>query len=309
MNNLYFLEGDSYKLLEKNVLEILKENSFNQEELVIYDMDEELLDKAILYLDTYGLFNEKKAVWLKNATFLTANKSEIEQNIELLSKYINNPNLDNILIISCTKADSKKNIVKLIKKNMKCLDISLDLNKFIKEKTSGYKISPNTINYLIDILGSDFERINNELDKLMSLTYSKKEITNSDIDKIVIKKIDNNIFDLIDAIMNKNKEKSLLIYNNMVNYGEDVFKIMIALANQIRLIYQVKVLKNLSNEEIYNILKLKNIKQVVAIRYKIDKYKESELLNYLHKLSLMDEELKMGKCIDKIAFPIFIASL
>ena len=65
----------------------------------------------------------------------------------------------------------------------------------------------------------------------------------------------------------------------MINYGEDVFRIFIALANQIRLIYQVKVLRNYSNEEIASLLNLKNPKQVMAIRYKIDKYKESSLLS------------------------------
>ena len=58
-----------------------------------------------------------------------------------------------------------------------------------------------------------------------------------------------------------------------------------------------------------SILKLKNPKQVMALRYKIDKYKEKDLLDYLYKLATMDEELKTGKSIDKIVFPIFIANL
>jgi DNA polymerase III delta subunit len=95
----------------------------------------------------------------------------------------------------------------------------------------------------------------------------------------------------------------------MINYGEDIFKIFVSLSNQIRLIYQVKSLKNLTNEEIADKLKLKNVKQVVALRYKIDKYTSSELISYLHKLSIMDEELKLGKSIDTIVFPTFIASL
>ena len=56
-------------------------------------------------------------------------------------------------------------------------------------------------------------------------------------------------------------------------------------------------------------INLRNPKQVMALRYKIDKYTSSELLEYLHKLAIMDEELKTGKSIDKIVFPTFIASL
>ncbi len=309
MNNLYFLEGESHKLLELKVKEILDNNHVPDSELITYDMDEVNVSDAILDLDTYGFFNERKVVYCKNATFLTTSKCEIEHNIDVLTKYLNNPNPNNILIISCTKGDSKKNVVKLLKKTCQCINMDIDLTKFVKEKFSGYKINMATINYLLENTGTDLDRINNEIDKLLELKFDEKEITNKDIDLIVIKKIDNNIFNLIDAIITKNKEKSLSIYNNMVNYGEDVFRIFIALANQIRLIYQVKILRNLSNEEIADKLKLKNPKQVMAIRYKIDKYKESELLSYLHKLAIMDEELKTGKCIDEIVFPVFIASL
>ena len=143
----------------------------------------------------------------------------------------------------------------------------------------------------------------------MALKNETGEITKNDIDLVVIKKIDNNIFELIDAIISKNKNKSLEIYQNMINYGEDVFKIFVSLANQIRLIYQVKILKDLDNDSICEKLNLKNPKQVMALRYKITKYTSRELLDYLHKLSIMDEELKTGKSIDKIVFPVFIASL
>ena len=222
---------------------------------------------------------------------------------------MNNPNSNNILIISCSNADSKKNIVKLLKEKAICEEININLSNYVKEKCLGYKISSNTIEYLINSVGNDIDRLTNELDKLLDLKNDEKEITNSDIDLIVIKKIDNNIFDLIDAIISKNKEKALKIYQNMTNYGEDIFKILIYLSNQIRLIYQVKVLRNLSDTEIKDILNIKNVKQITALRYKIDKYKESELLDYLHQLSIMDEELKLGKSIDNIVFPIFIASL
>lgn len=309
MNNLYFIETDKHELLDIKVNEILKENNLTRDNLIIYDMEEVNISDAIIDLDTYSLFNERKVVLCKNAIFLSSGKTEINHNIELLEKYLNNPNPDNILIIGTNKADGKKNIVKLIKDKCKIIEVTIDLVNYIKEYTKGYKIDDEVIRYLIINTTEDISHITNELDKLMALKDKEKEITKKDIDLIVIKKIDSNIFDLIDAIISKNKDKSLRIYNEMINYGEDIFKIFISLSNQIRLIYQVKQLKDLSNEEIADTLKLKNVKQVAALRYKIDKYTSNELVNYLHKLSIMDEELKLGKSIDIIVFPTFIASL
>ena len=309
MDNLFFIETDNFEIIDMKVKDILKEHYLTSINLIYYDLEETNIRDAIIDLDTYSLFNERKVVLCKNATFLSSGKSEIDHNIEMLQKYVENPNPNNILILSVDKSDGKKNIVKLVKEKFKIIDTSIDPFKYIKEYTKGYQIGDEVIHYLVMNTTFDISHITNELDKLMALKDAEKVITKSDIDLIVIKRIDSNIFDLIDAIISKNKEKSLRIYENMTNYGEDIFKIFISLSNQIRLIYQVKVLKNLSNDEIVSKLKLKNIKQVVALRYKIDKYTSNELLDYLHRLSIMDEELKLGKSIDKIVFPTFIASL
>ena len=309
MNNLYFIETEYLDILNKKVDSILKDNKLTRDNLIIYDMESTNITDAIIDLDTYSLFGEKKVVLCKNSCFLTTNKGEIEHNIEYLEKYLNNPNPDNILILSCNKSDGKKNIVKLVKEKCTIINTEVNVKDYVKEKCKGYKIDSSTIDYLLLNTLTDINNISSELDKLLAFKCTEKEITKKDIDLVVIKKIDNNIFELIDAIISKNKKKSLEIYQNMINYGEDVFKIFISLSNQIRLMYQVKVLKNLSNDEIASILNLKNPKQVMAIRYKIDKYTSSELLDYLHKLSIMDEELKVGKVIDTIVFPVFIASL
>ena len=309
MHNLYYIETNNLLLLNMKVEEILKENKLTTDNLITYDMETNDIAMAIMDLDTYNLFDSTKVVLCKNAYFLTTEKGEIEHDINALEKYLNNPNPSNILILSSSKPDSKKNIVKLVKSTCEVVNIDIDLTIYVKEKTTGYKMTSDDIRYFLDNAGDDLFNINNELDKLLELTESTKEITKNDIDLIVIKKIDCNIYELIDAIISKDKEKALTIYNEMINYGEDVFKIFVTLANQIRLIYQVKILKNLTNEEIADKLNLKNIKQVSALRYKIDKYTTVDLINYLHRLSIMDEELKNGKSIDKIVFPTFIASL
>ena len=309
MNNLYLIENDNHLIVKNSVLDILKENKLSEDHLITYDMDEVNVYDAIIDLDTYSFFNEAKVVHCSHANFLGTGKSEIIHDIDYLTKYLNNPNPNNVLIISCDKVDNKKKLVKLIKENAQIINQDFDIKSYLKNKTKGYTIKNDVIDYFIEYCGNDLYKMNNEIDKLLCFKDDDKTITKEDIDLIVIKKIDNNLFDLIDAIISKNKKKSLMIYENMINYGEDVFKIFVALSNQIRLIYQVKTLKNLSNDEITSMLNLKNPKQVMALRYKIDKYTSSELLDYLHKLSLMDEELKLGKTIDKIVFPTFIASL
>ena len=308
MNNLYFIESDNHIILDKYVREILNDNKIDEEELLRYDLDEVNISNVIMELNTYGLFTNKKIVFASNATFLTTDKSEINHDVDEFIKYINNPS-DNILILSCRKLDGKKNVCKLVKEKFKIVDVNLNYQEYIKEKTKGYKFSTSDIIYFLSLVTEDIDRINNELDKLLMFKLEDKEITKKDIDLIVVKKIDDNIFDLIEAIIKKDKKKSLTIYNDIVSYGEEVFKILISLSNQIRLLLQVKILSNENDLDIADKLNLKNPKQLYFLRQKIMNYKKSELVDYLYKLSIMDEELKLGKSKEEIIFPVFIASL
>ena len=308
MNNLYFIESDNHIILDKYVKEILKDNKISIEELIRYDLDEVNISNVIMELNTYGLFTNKKIVFASNASFLTTDKSEIDHDVDEFIKYVNNPS-DNILILSCRKLDGKKNVSKLVKEKFKIVDVNINYQDYVKEKTKGYKFSSSDIIYFLSLTTEDIDRINNELDKLLMYKLDDKVITKEDIDLIVVKKIDDNIFDLIEAIIKKDKKRSLTIYNDIVSYGEEIFKILISLSNQIRLLLQVKILSNLDDLDIADKLNLKNPKQLYFLRQKILNYKKSELVDYLYKLSIMDEELKLGKSLPEVVFPVFIASL
>jgi len=308
MNNLYFIESDNHIILDKYVKEILKDNKIIEEELIRYDLEEVNISDVIMELNTYGLFTSRKIVFANNATFLTTDKSDINHDVDEFIKYVNNPS-DNILILSCRKLDGKKNVSKLVKEKFKIIDVNINYQDYVKEKTKGYKFSSSDIIYFLSLTTEDIDRINNELDKLLMYKLNDKVITKQDIDLIVVKKIDDNIFDLIEAIIKKDKKRSLIIYNDIVSYGEEIFKILISLSNQIRLLLQVKILSNLDDLDIADKLNLKNPKQLYFLRQKILNYKKSELVDYLYKLSIMDEELKLGKSMEDIVFPVFIASL
>ena len=309
MNNLYFIESDNHIILNSLLKDIASENKFDFSEIIRFDLSERNVSEVITELDTYSLFATRKIVFAYNATFLTVDKSDIEHDIDGLIKYINNPKEDCVLILSCRKLDGKKNIAKLIKEKFKVIESNIDLNTYVKNKTKDYKFSNSDIAYFLSCMNEDIDRINNELDKLMMYKDDDKEITKSDIDLIVIKKIDDNVNDLIKAIIKKDKKRSLTIYNDIVNYGEEIFKIMIILANQIRLLLQVKILEKESDIDIANKVHLKNPKQLYYLRQDISLYTKEELTDFLLKLSIMDEELKLGKSIDKIVFPVFIATL
>ena len=309
MNNLYLIETNNFKLIEKETAKILDKNNFQKEELIKYDLSTTKTTTLINELDTYSIFQDKKAVLGYDATFLTTSKSEIEQDIKILEDYINNPNPNNILILACSKLDGKKNICKLIKKEFTIVDLNINLVDYVKNNLDDYKMNLDNINYFLTLTGDNIDRIDNELLKLKCLKIDDKMINKEDIDNVVIPQTDDNIFNLMDAIVKKDKKRSLKIYNDLINNKVEVIKILINLSYQFRLIYQVKVLEYKTDLEIADILNIKNPKQIKAIRYKIRNFSEKELIDNLHKLAILDEKIKSSSSLAEIDFPMFIINL
>ena len=180
----------------------------------------------------------------------------------------------------------------------------------IKNNLESFKLDNKTINYLINYLKNDNERIINEFEKLKSYKWNEKEITIADIDKIVVKDVDDDIFTLINSIVRKDIEKSFQIYQRLLEKGEETTKIVITLLDQFRLIYKVKVLMQdgKSKDNISSMLKEHpyRIKLAMEASYSFT-YKE--LTNYMKSLGEIDVNIKTGNAANDLGFDLFLLSI
>lgn len=311
MDSIYLISSPDDYIINDKVNKILKKE--HESEIIYFDLEEISIDNVIEELDTYNFFNNRKVVICKNCIFLSSekDKSNINHNIDLLEKYINNPNKDNLLILTTKSLDGKKKIVKLLKDKAK-VEILEEMNivNEIKNIKEDYKIDDKTIDYLINYLNNDNYRIINEFNKLKLYKYDEKEITINDIDCFVTKNIDDNIFLLGDYIINKDKKKALEIYNDLILKNEDPISIMMMVASKFRLLYQVKVLSKTiySPEEIATIIGSHPYPVKLAKKI-IHKYSEEELIKIIYKLACLDYDIKTGNTYKNIGFEILLLSI
>ena len=246
-----------------------------------------------------------------NPVFLTGTKKdEYEKDNELFIKYLNNPSSENILIIVSDKLDERKKAVKLLKEVANIVDADVSINKIIKSKLDGFKMEDYVIKYFIDYCGNDNEKILNELEKLKCYKMNDKVITYDDIDEIVIKVFNDNVFSLIDAIMKKDRKKAIRLYEELLNNGEEVNKLISLLADQFRMIYNGKILlKEYNNNynEVASILGIKPYRFQKSIESSYG-YSMKDILKYLNIIDEMEIDIKTGK--NTIAsFEMFIYNL
>ncbi len=311
---IYILYGTVDYLINKYTNKIIDDNKVGEFDINKYDLTNTSLTDIINDASSMSLFSEKKVIIVNNAYIFTgSNKKNIEQNIDELENYVNNNNENTILIfiVNNEKLDERKKITKLIKKNGIVKDFNtIDNITLAKNLFDSYSISIDNIKYLIERVGDDTTLLASEIEKIKTYKDKDLNITKDDITKLTTKSLEVNNFKLIDAIIKKDKALALSLYQERLKLNEEPIAIIISLANQIRIMYQVKqlYLNGYTENNIASILKIHPYRVKLAAQNS-KKYDSDILLNYISKLANLDINIKNGKIDKKLGLELFIISL
>ena len=190
----------------------------------------------------------------------------------------------------------EKKIYKLLKDNNSVIECNtLNINNLVKEKFESYKIDSSTITKFINRVGTNPYNLINEIEKLKIFKINEKVITDEDI-KFASKNIEDNIFDLINYIVNKNSEKVIDIYHDLLSRGSEPIAILVLIANQFRIILQSKLLyyKGYTEKDIASTLSIHPYRVKLAIQNSRN-YSNELLIEYIDKLATLDYEIKSGE--------------
>lgn len=291
---------------EINKFDVNNISKYNLEDNTVYDV---LSDAS--YMD---LFSEDKAVIFECSNIFATKEIELEQ----LEKYLTNPNEKThlFLIIENETLDERRKIVKLIREKYKVFEFNKlknnDIEKYIINsfKNEGYLISTSALNRFISNIGSNTSLIYTEIDKLKLYKIEDKKIEEEDVIKVVKKEATTDVFKLVDAVLNNNKEKILLFYKDLISSGEEEIKLVILLAGEFRLLYQIKVLigDRLSETEIVQKLKVHPYRVKLGIN-RATKYSENKILRAIDALYKIDYGIKTGELIKENALLNFFLGL
>lgn len=302
---IYLLYGTKDYLIKNEIQNISK--PFDELNISKLDFADCGLNTFLDECQTISMFSDKKLVIAENATMFTSGGTK---DIDALEQYLNSPNPSTTVVFAvyAEKLDERKKIVKLVKKIAKIMEFNneKDIRKYIKNELGTYQISEESINLLIDRVGENELLIQNEINKL-KLYKGNNIITNEDIIKITHKNINIDTFKLIDHIVNKKNDEAMEMYSEMINQNEEPIKIIVMLANQFRIMYQVKELVKIgySEKEIATKLKLHPYRVKLA-NQNSRKFKSDTLIKYLKKLSDIDYNIKSGKIDKYLALELFI---
>ena len=305
MKNNYLLVYDNYYLFQEKLKDIISSTEFENASITNYDLEEEDLYNALLDLDTYSFLTEQKVIIIKNINLLEDN-----QDTKHLLRYLDNPNNDNLLILTTTKFNATKKINKELKKKTNYIKLETDLNKEIKNILQGYEVEAGVITKLIEYSNNNIDIIKSECDMLKQYKFDTKKITKEDVETIVIKHIGEStqiVFDLIKDIAIKDKKRAIIKYEKLKKYNVDDIALIGLLESQLRLMIQIIMFseKNYTNKDIAATLNIHP--------YRIEKTKEllrysnkKDVCNMIKNLSNIDYKIKSGQIDNKDAIFMYI---
>ncbi len=222
---IYFLMGEEPYYIDKisdyiesNVL-AEEEKGFNQ--MVFYGRDVTVED-VISNAKRFPMIAERQVVIVKEA-------QDLSRTIEKFAAYAENPQPTTVLVVNYKykKIDKRKALYKTLKKtgivyeSKKLYDNQVPdwIRRVLTPK--GYKITPKASQMLVEFLGTDLSKINNELEKLQIILPKDSEITPEIIEENIGISKDYNNFELRKAVGMRNDTKAFKIANYFAENPKD----------------------------------------------------------------------------------------
>jgi len=250
-----------------------------------------------------SMFREKKLVVLTG----TFNNSKLKDElIEGAEPFIKSDNI--LLLFEGEDVNAKDKLLSFLAKEAKVEKFDLlkgdKLSLWIKKEIEelGGKINNNALALLADMIQGDLWQLSNEIVKLAN--YSKKEITEEDVKKLVNPNNETNIFDTMDAIAQKNKKKAVDLIKKHIEKGESAIYLLTMIASQIRNIISVK---SSDGEKAYDLgmhpfVFSKSLSQ--SRNFSLE-----DLKRIYARIVELDSQIKIGKIDQNIAIDMLIAEI
>lgn len=308
-----YLINETKQLLIEHVLQE-DEMDFNFSQ---FDLEEIPVETALEDVETLPFIGERRLVFMQNPFFLTAekSKSKVEHNVKRLEAYLSDPVPYSIVVLTAPyeKLDERKKITKELKRKAVLVEAKKlgdrELKVWINERVAEYhvQIDDQATELLLELAGTNLMMLTNELDKMALYVGDDKRITIEVVEKLVAKSLEQNIFTLVDSVLQRKMESAMTILHDLLRQNEEPIKILSVMAGQVRLMYQVKELsrQGYSQQKIAGQLRVHPYRVKLALE-KTNKFQERELLSIIDDLAEADYKMKTGQADKAITLELLL---
>lgn len=310
---IYIVEGEEELFIKQKLNQIC---NVNDAQIINFDGNDknfnmnEMIDACL----GNSLFSNKTIVLVKDAPFLT--KKVDDKLLQPLIEYVDNPVFETELVFYSleNKLNSRLKAYKAISKNAQLCELNSydykNFNTYVNQQINFNQLNINRdAAYLLNtICKRNATLLNRNIEILKNYPGL---ITSEVIDKLCTASDDEDSFEMINALTNKDISKAISIERKLMNDNDSINSVIGLLAFQLRFLYHLSYLISVGKKksEIIDITKCSEgryNKSVLTLK----RLNMKEIINLLSLLSDLDISCKNDSTIsDKSRFELFILNL
>ncbi|HZU70965.1 MAG TPA: DNA polymerase III subunit delta [Ktedonobacteraceae bacterium] len=233
-----------------------------------------------------------------------------------LAEYIPQMPDSTVLIVVVDEELSASNaLLKVAQEHGKVLQYTLPKGTAVKTwienraKSIGVKITPEAASMLADYTGNQLRMLANELDKLATYVGSKGIIDVEDVRKLSPQVQEARVFDLTDALAERNRKKALDLLHNLLADGEPPLRLISTITSQVRSLLLVKELVG-EGLRVSQIVAATGMAPFVAEKAarQIGKFSTQQLEAVYRQLLATDAALKRSRMTPDMALDLLVVN-
>jgi len=242
---LYFLYGEEQFLVDRGVKRLLDRvvdpdtRDFN---FTLFYGNECSGEDIVAAAQTFPMFADRRVVLVRKGSELSAAA------MESLANYVVNPSPSTCLILQGGKADMRKKFYVELKKRGEIVEFKRpyenQLGAFIAEETAsrGKRVEPAAAAMLAYLVGNNLLELASQLDKVVTFVGERNAIRVDDIRQIVSDTKVDSVFELANALGERNLAKCLRCLQTLLRDGEAPLMILAMVIRHFRQLWLVREL-------------------------------------------------------------------
>ena len=263
--------------------------------------------KAIAEIaDTMPFFADRRLVVIENSQlFKTAD--------DMIVELVKNLPDTTVLVFIENEVDKRSRLYKAVKEKGYISELGEQSDNDIIKWVVGLLKRENRVmdNAAIQLFltktGNSMENISKEFEKLICYTMGRERITSEDVEAVCTTQTTNRIFDMITAISQKNQEKALELYYDLLTLKEPPLRIMFLIARNFNPLLMIKELTENGNAASAIASKMGIQSFLVGkLQAQARPFKTGTLRRALEECVTLEEAVKTGRLEDRLAVEMLI---
>ncbi len=276
---------------------LIPDDGFREFNLITLDGRQTDNSSALDAIESFPIGGERKLVIIRDSGIF---KKPGEGAVEFWGNELKNLPEFCILVFVEDDVDKRSSLYKTITKTGTAVEFAYlkpyELCAWVQHEVlkAKRKMNKDAIEYLISICQEGLINLNNELQKL--LTFCDEEITAGDVRRVAAKSLSVQVFDLSDAIMDKNTDRALEILNDLKTVKESAFTILYLLNSAFDKMLLSKLMLN-DGASVCEIEQKLGLPPFIAKKYynSAKKFSVQFLIARVSRVPEIDLSIKQGK--------------